>query len=44
MRFTTEWCEAPVRLNCEALVTLAHAFLPRMIERGRGGVKAEAAV
>jgi len=27
-----------VRLNCEALVTLAHAFLPRMIERGRGGV------
>jgi uncharacterized protein len=27
-----------VRLNCEALVTLSHAFLPGMIERGRGGV------
>jgi short-subunit dehydrogenase len=27
-----------VRLNCEALVTLAHAFLPGMLERGRGGV------
>ena len=27
-----------VRLNCEALVTLTHAFLPGMIERGRGGV------
>jgi len=27
-----------VRLNCEALVTLTHAFLPGMIGRGRGGV------
>ena len=27
-----------VRLNCEAVVTLTHAFLPGMIERGRGGV------
>src|SRR5918911_483605 len=26
-----------VRLNCEAVVTLAHAFLPRMVERRRGG-------
>jgi short-subunit dehydrogenase len=27
-----------VRVNCEALVTLTHAFLPAMVERGRGGV------
>jgi uncharacterized protein len=27
-----------VRLNCEAVVTLAHAFLPGMVERGRGGI------
>jgi short-subunit dehydrogenase len=27
-----------VRLNCEAVVTLAHAFLPAMLERGRGGI------
>jgi short-subunit dehydrogenase len=27
-----------VRLNCEALVTLTHAFLPGMVDRGRGGV------
>jgi short-subunit dehydrogenase len=27
-----------VRLNCEALVTLTHAFLPAMLARGRGGV------
>jgi short-subunit dehydrogenase len=27
-----------VRVNCEAVVTLTHAFLPRMVERGRGGV------
>jgi short-subunit dehydrogenase len=27
-----------IRLNCEALVTLTHAFLPAMVERGRGGV------
>src|SRR5919109_1849367 len=27
-----------VRLNCEAVVTLTHAFLPPMLERGRGGV------
>ena len=26
-----------VRLNCEALVTLTHAFLPGMLERRRGG-------
>jgi uncharacterized protein len=27
-----------VRLNCEAVVTLTHAFVPGMVERGRGGV------
>ena len=27
-----------VRVNCEAIVILTHAFLPGMIERGRGGV------
>jgi short-subunit dehydrogenase len=27
-----------IRVNCEAVVTLSHAFLPRMLERGRGGV------
>jgi uncharacterized protein len=27
-----------VRLNCEAVVTLCHAFLPRMVERRRGGI------
>jgi short-subunit dehydrogenase len=27
-----------VRLNCEAVVVLTRAFLPRMVERGRGGV------
>jgi short-subunit dehydrogenase len=27
-----------VRLNCEAVVTLTHAFLPGMLERGQGGV------
>jgi short-subunit dehydrogenase len=27
-----------VRLNCEAIVTLTHAFLPDMVARGRGGV------
>ena len=27
-----------VRLNCEAVVTLTHAFLPEMVERGRGGI------
>jgi uncharacterized protein len=27
-----------VRLNCEAVVILTHAFVPAMIERGRGGV------
>jgi short-subunit dehydrogenase len=27
-----------IRLNCEAVVTLAHAFLPPMVDRGRGGV------
>jgi short-subunit dehydrogenase len=27
-----------VRVNCEAVVTLTHAFLPAMIERNRGGV------
>jgi uncharacterized protein len=27
-----------VRLNCEAVVTLCHAFLPGMVDRRRGGV------
>lgn len=27
-----------VRLNCEAVVTLTHAFLPGMLERRRGGI------
>jgi short-subunit dehydrogenase len=27
-----------VSLNCESVVTLTHAFLPAMVERGRGGV------
>jgi uncharacterized protein len=27
-----------VRVNCEAVVTLTHAFLPGMIERRRGGI------
>jgi len=27
-----------VRVNCEAVVVLTHAFLPAMVERGRGGV------
>jgi len=27
-----------VRVNCEAVVTLCHAFLPAMVERGRGGI------
>lgn len=27
-----------VRLNCEAIVTLTHAFLPAMVERQRGGI------
>jgi uncharacterized protein len=27
-----------VRVNCEAVVILTHAFLPGMVQRGRGGV------
>jgi short-subunit dehydrogenase len=27
-----------IRLNCESIVTLCHAFLPGMVERRRGGV------
>ncbi len=27
-----------VRVNCEAVVVLTHAFVPAMVERGRGGV------
>lgn len=27
-----------LRLNCEAVVELTHRFLPKMVERGRGGV------
>jgi short-subunit dehydrogenase len=30
--------EEMIRVNCEAVVTLTHAFLPGMVERGRGGV------
>jgi short-subunit dehydrogenase len=40
-RFTTIDAERDaelVRVNCEAVVTLTHAFLPGMVERGRGGV------
>jgi uncharacterized protein len=29
---------AQVRVNCEAVVTLTHAFLPAMVERRQGGV------
>jgi short-subunit dehydrogenase len=29
---------AQVRVNCEAVVTLTHAFLPAMVERRHGGV------
>src|SRR5919204_2583005 len=27
-----------VRVNCEAVITLTHAFLPAMVARGRGGI------
>ena len=27
-----------IRVNCEAVVTLTHAFVPGMVQRGRGGV------
>jgi short-subunit dehydrogenase len=27
-----------IRLNCEAMVTLTHAFLPPMLDRGSGGI------
>lgn len=27
-----------VRVNCEAVVTLTHSFLPQMVDRGSGGV------
>lgn len=27
-----------VRVNCEAVVRLTHAFLPAMVQRGRGGI------
>jgi uncharacterized protein len=27
-----------VRVNCEAIVTLTHGFLPGMVDRGRGGI------
>jgi short-subunit dehydrogenase len=29
---------AMVRVNCEAVIILTHAFVPAMVERGRGGV------
>jgi short-subunit dehydrogenase len=29
---------AQVRVNCEVVVRLSHAFVPAMVERGRGGV------
>ncbi len=32
------WNARMVRLNCEATVLLAHAFLPPMVARGRGGM------
>ncbi|MBC8330012.1 MAG: SDR family oxidoreductase [Planctomycetes bacterium] len=32
------WNARMVRLNCEATVLLAHAFLPAMVDRGRGGM------
>jgi uncharacterized protein len=34
----TERAAEMVRVNCEAVVTLTHSFLPGMVERGRGGV------
>ena len=40
-RFLSESAERQaeiVRVNCEAVVTLTHAFLRPMVERGRGGV------
>jgi short-subunit dehydrogenase len=33
-----------VRVDCEALVVLTHAFLPGMVQRGRGGVITVASV
>lgn len=32
------WQTGMVRLNCEVPVLLAHAFLPEMVARGRGGL------
>jgi short-subunit dehydrogenase len=40
-RFLSEPAERQaeiVRVNCEAVVTLTHAFLRPMVERGRGGI------
>jgi uncharacterized protein len=35
---TASQTDQAVRLNCAALVALAHAFLPAMVERRRGGM------
>lgn len=38
LEFDAEREAEMVRVNCEAVVRLTHAFVPGMVERGRGGV------